>query len=175
VTDLDQLANLAEIFGALTVIVGAGFALIQLREYRRQRRENAAAELMRSFQSPELARAIRLIRELPDACPAAELRRRGTELEEAAIIVSTTYEAIGLLVFRRVTPFPIVLELTGGLAVLMWRKLERWTSEVRLENAQPSWAEWFQWLAERLREHQGDKQRQPAYLRYASWRADRRR
>ena len=66
--------------------------------------------------------------------------------------------------------FALVQLRRGGLAVVMWRKLRRWTGEVRRENAQPSWAEWFQWLAERLQEFAGAKELQPAYSRYSSWR-----
>jgi hypothetical protein len=114
----------------------------QLREYRTQRRENAAAEL----------------------------RAKGPEYEEAAILVSFAYETIGLLVFRGVTPFSIVEELTGGLAVLMWRKLERWQRDVRVESAENAWAEWFQWLVERLGTRAREKQRKPAYEAFSGWR-----
>jgi hypothetical protein len=120
-TDVDSLAKLADILSGAAVIGGAAFAIVQLRDYRRQRRENAAAELVRSFYNPEFARAVRLIRLLPDGCPGVDLRAKGAEYEEAAILVSFAFETIGLLVFRGVTPFSIVEELTGGLAVLMWR------------------------------------------------------
>ena len=95
---------------------------------------------------------------------------RGAEFEEAAILVSFAFETMGLLVFRGITPFSIVEELTGGLAVVMWRKLERWQREVRAENAQPSWAEWFQWLAERLLERARTGDPRPAYEAYPGWR-----
>jgi hypothetical protein len=170
-TDLTTLANLAEILSGAAVLGGASFALFQLREYRRQRRENAAAELVRSFYNPEFARAVRLIRLLPDGCPAAELRAKGAEYEEAAILVSFAFETFGLLVFRGVTPFSIVEELTGGLALLMWRKLERWQRDVRVESAQASWAEWFQWLAERLLERARAGSQPPAHEAFSSWRA----
>jgi hypothetical protein len=65
-----MLANVADIVSATAVIGGAGFALIQLRQYRTQRRDNAAVELVRSFYNPEFARSVRLIRALPDVCSA---------------------------------------------------------------------------------------------------------
>jgi hypothetical protein len=65
-TDLNTHANLADIVSGAVVVGGAAFAVIQLREYRRQRRENAAAELVRSFYNPEFARSVRLIRLPPD-------------------------------------------------------------------------------------------------------------
>jgi hypothetical protein len=124
---------------------------------------------MRSFYDPEFARAVRLINEVPDGCSAAELRGRGAEYEEAALIIATRLETIGLLVFKAITSFSMVRELLGGMTIVMWRKLEHWTLDVRSRNAQPSWAEWFQWLAERLAEQSGDKEAQPAYVRWARW------
>lgn len=165
--DLATLANVAEIFGFLVVIGGVIFALVQLSEFRRQRRDAAAAELMRSFYNPELAKAIRLVRELPDGVSARDMRALGSEYEEAAIIVCTTFETIGLVAFRGISPFSIVRDLTGGIAVVMWRKLARWCDDVRVEQSQPTWSEWFHWLADRLVEH--TKEAEPAYRKYARW------
>jgi hypothetical protein len=86
--DIGTLANLAGIVSGLAVIGGAAFAVIQLREYRKQRRDDAAVELVRSFYNADFARSVRLIRLLPDGCKAAELRAKGSEHEEAAILVS---------------------------------------------------------------------------------------
>jgi hypothetical protein len=171
--DLATLANIAEILGALTIIGGLVFAIIQIREFRAQRRETVAVELLRSFHDPQLAHAVNLIRELPDGVSAEELQSRGPEYEKAAVMVSTTYETIAFLVFREMTSFSMVRELTGGLAVVMWRKLARWTDAVRREQAQPSWAEWFQWLAEQLTREAEQKESNPAYTRFAEWRPRR--
>jgi len=54
-----------------------------------------------------------------------------------------------------------VEELTGGLTLLMWRKLRHWEEDVRVESAQESWAEWFQWLVERLEAHAREKNQTP--------------
>ena len=171
--DLATLANLAEILGAFTIVVGVVFAVVQIREYRTQRREAVAVELIRSFHDPQLAHSVNLIRELPDGVSAEELRSRGPEYEKAAVMVSTTYETIAFLVFREMTSFSMVRELTGGLAVVMWRKLARWTDAVRQAQAQPSWAEWFQWLAEQLTREGEQKESNPAYVRFAEWRPRR--
>ena len=168
--DLQALANIAEILGTLTIVGGAVFAVVQLREFRLQRRQAVAVELFRSFHDPELAHAVNLIRALPDGVPAAELRSRGQEYERAAVMISTTYEAFALLVFRDMTSFSMVRDLTGGLAVVMWRKLEPWTASVRAEQAQPSWGEWFQWLADQLAREREHKESNPAYERFATWR-----
>ena len=168
--DLATLANIAEILGALTIVGGVVFAVIQIREFRTQRREAVAVELIRSFHDPQLAHAVNLILELADGVSAEELRSKGPEYERAAIMVSTTYETIAFLVFRQMTSFSMVRELTGGLAVVMWRKLSRWMDTVRQEQAQPSWAEWFQWLAEQLARESEQKEAAPAYEKFANWR-----
>jgi hypothetical protein len=104
-TDLGRLADLADILSGAAVVGGAVFAVVQLRKYRRQRRENAAVELVRSFYDPEFARSVSRIRLLPDGCTGPELRARGADYEEAAILVSFAFETIGLLTFRGITPF----------------------------------------------------------------------
>lgn len=168
--DLNALANIAEILGALTIVGSAVFAVVQIREFRLQRREAVAVELFRSFHDPELAHAVNLVRELPDGISAADLRSKGPEYERAAVMISTTYEAFALLVFRNMTSFSMVRDLTGGLAIVMWRKLAPWTESVRAEQAQPSWAEWFQWLADQLARESDEKENSPAYQRFAEWR-----
>ena len=169
-TDLTTLANLAEIFGALTIVGGTVFAIFQIREFRAQRRQAVAVELLRAFHDPELANALNLIRKLPDRVEAEALRSMGPEYERAAVMIATTYETIAILVFRELASFSMVRELTGGVAIVMWRKLERWMETVRQEQAQPSWAEWFQWLAEQLARDTAEKESHPAYEQFADWR-----
>ena len=131
--DLTTIANLAEIAGGIAIISGGIFAVVQLREFREQRRQAVAVELVRSFSEPEHANAINLIRELPDGATAELLRSKGREYERAATMVAVTYETVGLLVFREMASFALVYELTGGLTVVMWRKLEAWVRTVRDE------------------------------------------
>ena len=61
-TDLETLANLAEVLGTLTIVGSVLFAVIQIRQYRQQLRETATLELMNRFQTPEFAQAFRVIR-----------------------------------------------------------------------------------------------------------------
>jgi hypothetical protein len=168
--ELETIANIAEIFGALTVIGGVFFAAIQIRQYRQQRRDAAAIELVHSFRNPELARAFQLIRVLPDGVSAAQLRGDDSQLEEAAGTIGMTFETMGLLAFRHVAPFAVVYELTGDSVVFFWKKLSLWVEEARAEQAQESVFEWFQWLAERSQECDDPDMVQPAYKRFRTWR-----
>jgi len=168
--DLATLANLAEVLGALTIIGGAGFAIIQVREFRAQRRQAVAIEITRSFQSPELVRALNLVRALPDGVTAADLRARGVEFEDAALTIGLIFENAAVLVHRRLASFEMVRDIMGGLLVVTHRKLARWIADVRAEQSQPSWAEWYQWLAEQMDRDAESKESNPAYLQHAGWR-----
>jgi hypothetical protein len=168
--DLSTIADIADIVGGIAILAGGWFAVVQLREFREQRRQAAAVELVRSFGEQAHADAVNLIQELPDGASAELLRSKGREYERAAMMIAVTYEVIGLLVFREMASFAMVRELTGGLTVVMWRKLGEWVRTVRDEQSHRSFAEWFQWLAEQLLRESSDKEAHPAHVRYASWR-----
>ena len=171
---LDELARyaaLAEIFGALTIVGGGMFAAFQITEYRRRRASQVAADLCRGFTEPELARAVTLLRSLPDGLGLSAVRERGPEYEEAMQIVGMTFETMGLLVHKKIASFTIVQELAGGLLLMMWRKMEVWARDVRVDQGNPRFGEWVQWLAERVDEREGDLQ--PAYEAHADWREPR--
>lgn len=164
---LQTVASLAQIIGAGTIVTAVIFGSYQIKEYRKRRENMVAMEMMRSFYNADLARAISLVRLLPDSVSATALRDKGSEYEQAAILVTTTFETMGLLAYRRIAHFSLVQELAGGLIIVSWHKLSEWLATVREEQNQPSWAEWFQWLAERMIETK--TQSEPAYLRYKNW------
>ena len=165
--DLSGYAAIAEIAGGLALLGGGAFGLIQLREYRRRRAAQVAADLCREFTKPDLARAITLLRTLPDDIGRDEMSRLDPVHQEAAQIVGMTFETMGLLVQKEIASFRIVQELTGGLLLMMWRKIGAWTIETRQAEGNPRFGEWMQWLAERVAEREA--QVEPAYLAHASW------
>ena len=152
---LTELAALAEIIGAGTIITGLFFGWFQVRQFRIQQRNTVATNLAQTFYSPDLARAITLLRGLPDGISAEDLRSRGPEYEHAAVTVTTSFETMGLLVFKGVASFDMVMDLAGGIVSVMHRKLANWEKTLRQEQEQPSWGEWFEWLADRAAENQG--------------------
>jgi hypothetical protein len=167
VQDLNYYANLAEILGTLTIVGGAAFAVFQLAEFRGQRADMVAVELMREFYNADFARAVTMIKSLPDDISAAELLSRGADYEQASFIIGMTYETMGLLVYRRIASFDLAQELTGGLIDVMWRKLHVWVETVRAEQAHPRFAEWFEWLA--IQFAKPDNRSDAAYVAYRNW------
>lgn len=165
--DLNTLANIAEIIGAAIVLGGVGFAFLEMGHLRRQRRDAAAIELSRSFQTPEFAHALRLVLELPDGVTRAQLAELDTQYEDAAMLVSLTFESVGIMVHRRITTIEMVWELMGGVFLQAWKKLHVWAEEIRKEQARPKFDEWIQWLCEQMIRHQGDED--PAFVKHRDW------
>ena len=166
--NLAPAVQLAQIVGPTAVALGVILGLVQLREFQRQRRETAAVELVNSFRNAEFNLALRLIWALPEPISAEELRAQGRELEDAAVLIGTTMESVGVLVYRRVVPFPILDELMGDATVRFWTKLGPWVQQLRREQGRESVFEWFQWLAERLSEHER-RTTEGAHVRFRKW------
>ena len=170
--ELSRLADIAEIIGAAVVVGGIFFALMQMRHLRQQRRELAAIELFRFFGSPQFSNAFREILRLPDGLSISELRAHSAEAEDCAMIISTTMENIGVMMYQRIVPSAVVENLMGDSATLLWRKLEVWIGEIRSDLDNPHAFEWFQWLAEVL-DTLKVPGKAPAYEAHKDWQPSR--
>jgi hypothetical protein len=164
---LSTLANLAEIIGAFSILTGLVFGLFQIRQYRAQQRDAIAINLAQTFYNRDLARALSLMQNVPDGIGLQGLRDMGPQYEEAAITVCTSFETMGLLVYKRIAPLELVLDLAGGIVSVMCRKLRLSMEELRAEQQQPSWGEWFEWLGDRAMELKEVKE--PAHIGHRSW------
>jgi len=171
--ELEVLANIAEIIGVITVIIGFFFALLQMRQLRQQRRELAAIELFRFYGSPRFAEAYREILKMPEGMSARDIRSERPELERSAMLIATTMENIGVMTYQRIVPFMVVNNLIGASTVILWRKLRLWTLALREELGQPYAFEWFQWLAERLDEEDHAGNAPAAYEAHRDWKPAR--
>jgi len=167
-TDLSRLANMAEIFSAIIVIGGIIFAVIQMRQTRQQRRELAAIELFRSFGSPAFNDAYRNVLHYPDGLTAKQLKQEYPDCEQCAMLICTTMENVGVMMYQRIVPSAVVNNLIGSSTVILWRKLEFWVNDLRTELDTPFAFEWFQWLAMKLEDLQEDSDL-PAYESQREW------
>jgi len=166
--DLASLSQFAQIVGNFAVVVALFFGMAQIRQFRRQRLDAAAIELMRSIEDQQFTHAFRLIYPLPAGMPADELRALGPDYEDAALALGARFESMGLLVHRDSLPMHLVEEIVGGAIVLLWQRLRPWVEANRREQGHPLLFEWFQWLAERLDER-GRPMQTPAYERFRRW------
>ena len=166
---LEMIADIAGIVGGVAVVSAVIFAVIQVRQFKQQRRDSAAIELMRILQAPRFVEAFLRLGQVPKGISAKKLRDMGRDYEEAAMSMANTYETVGLLVFRNAVSFQTVREVSGGILVSLWGKLHVWASDIRREQNSERFAEWFQWLVERIREQEAKAPTEPAYKRYTTW------
>ena len=129
-------------------------------------------EIMRAFQSVDFTRALRLVMSYEHECRQCRQKAIPEELQDAAMLISTTLEAVGLMVFQRIVPFRLVQRLMGGTIQASWRVLSQHTELTRENLGRPSVHEWFQWLAERLNEYPEYRDEVGAYSKYGEWKPE---
>jgi len=163
-----DLSTLANLINAVAVTAGVIFAATQIRDYRQQRRRDSMLALVRSFQSPTFARALRRVIELPDNASAEEIRKiLGSEGEDLLVHLTATWETIGVLLFHRELTIDIIDDFFSGPILISWRKLLPYTTDLRQHYKRDTWSEWFQWLAERMMERESKVPPVPAYVAHA--------
>ena len=165
--DLQFIGEIANIAGAVGLVTGLIFGIIQVRNLRRQQHNAIASSLAQTFYSHDLAQAIAKLQPLPDGITLREMRELGQEYELAAITLVTSFETMGLLVYRRIAPLDLVLDLAGGIVSVMCKKLRNWQDDLRKEQNQPSWGEWFEWLVDQATKRKTETE--PAHIAYRDW------
>jgi hypothetical protein len=165
-----DISTLANLINAIAVTAGVIFAATQIRDYRRQRKRDAMLALVRSFQSPTFAKALRRIIELPDNVSADEIRKiLGPDGEDLLVHMTATWETIGVLLFHGELTIDIIDDFFSGPILISWRKLLPYTLDVRQRYQRETWSEWFQWLAERMMEREKSSAPVPAYVAHRDW------
>ena len=99
-TDVEYIANFAEIISGLAVIVGIGFGFMEYRRYKQKERREAAASLARSFQTHEFAAAIRCVLELPGPINGQQYKALPRQDRDLIWLLFCSMESIGILVYR---------------------------------------------------------------------------
>lgn len=144
-----NLALALNIVTTFSVVVGVTFALVQLRQANRLRRDHAAVDVVRTVQTQEVRKAMATILKLPnDVSP--EIIREDPTLLAAALAVDSACEMWGCLVFENVVELRMLDRMVGGWVRGTWGKLGRWVEAERLDNRNPNIGEWWQWLVEKI-------------------------
>ena len=97
-----------------------------------------------------------------------QLREEYPEGEQSAMLICTTMENVGVMMYRRIVPSAVVNNQIGTSTTILWRKLEFWVSDLRTELDSPFACEWFQWLAMKLEDLRADSDL-PAYQSQTDW------
>lgn len=166
---LETLARLGEFLGGTAVIAGVAFAVIQIRHRREERQREVALELLHSFQTVEFAEALHLMDHLPAGLSREEVEDRLGDQFGLIYALMTTWESIGILVFRREISLDLADDFFSGPIAMAWNKLEVFVTEDRKQGHRDTRWEWFQWLAERMMEREQAVPPVPAHIEHSDW------
>jgi hypothetical protein len=166
-----DLATIANVATALTVITGVGFGLVEAQRSRRARQERAAFAAVQAILTPEWMKSMMVVQGIPDGTSASAVEADARVLE-AAHAVGVTLEGLGYSVYARVVPLHVVGDLVGGTVRLAWRKLRPYIEEERRRGGSQKTFEWFQWLAAQLERYSPGKTnlQMGAHEAYRDWR-----
>lgn len=169
--ELEQIANIVEIFGVLALVSAIIFGWIQVRQHRNDTRNAALIALASSFEDQEFTDAYMLVTSLDESISLEQLRQRGEAYERAALRIAMKFETVGLMIYKGYVPIDALEDLVGGAALTVWRTLDQYVADMRVDRQHPTFMEWFQWLIERLQER-GKNDSLPAYDAHKDWRPD---
>lgn len=158
-----------DLISTITLIAGVVFGMVQVRNYRSARRRESALELLRTLQTREFAAGIDLVIGMPDDLNSDLLKTYLTGKMDLVYVVLTTFENIGILVYRREVELDLVDDYLSGFIVITWRKIRPLVLAVRREQARDTFAEWVEWLHDRLAEREKEAPPVPAYIAHRSW------
>jgi len=163
---MELVRTIAMVISTCTVVIGAVFALIQLRHLRATRKREAMLELVHRLQTPEFARAMRTVFELRNSHPKGRVEEVVQQDPGLMYELMATWESLGILVFRGELSLETVDDFFSGPIVISWEVLGNFVIEERRNLQRETTWEWFQWLAERMEERENEKPPVPAYIAY---------
>ena len=167
---MSQASFILNLVSAVVLSLGVVIGLTQLRQHTRQRRRDAMVELVRSFQTTEMARALSCVPSLGNLS-ADEVIRRLTAAQLAHVAYLTiAFEGLGVLVCREEVDIELVRQLFGGPVTWTWHVLRPWAERQRMQQGWARFCEWYQWLAEQLEEREGRAAAAPAHEMFRDWR-----
>lgn len=169
---LQTLANLGEFLGGMAVIAGVVFAVIQIRQRRQERQREGALELLHSFQTVEFAKSLQILSQLPVGLSKKDIEDRVGEEIGLIWALMTTWESVGILVFRREIRLDLVDDFFSGPIVVSWEKLQALVADDREQGGRNTYWEWFQWLHDRMRERESATPPVPAHIEHSEWKPE---
>lgn len=158
-----------QVVETIAVVIGVVFAILQIRQYTRNKRREAAIELLHSFQTPSFAKALNLVYNLPDSLSKEQVEERLGDEFHIVYALMTTWESLGILVYLGEIDLDMIDDFFSGPITISWRKLEGHIKGERSLLGRDTIEEWFQWLTERLLERESKVPPLPAYIAHKHW------
>jgi hypothetical protein len=166
-----ELTLIFQIISTSAVILGIAFGILNLRNFQKMRKREAATLMLNSFQTNEFVRGLLLVFNLPDIVSKAEIDGLSKDDYLALYLMLGTWERLGILVYRDEIPLDLVDDAFSGPILISWEKLKGFVEEFRASVQRDAGFEWFQWLAERMMEREKTTSAIPAYIAHKKWKS----
>ena len=158
----NEIINLvANIALALTFIVGLVFGVIQIKNTNRDRKERFTIETLKNFQTHQIAEMIFRINNYSIPSTLEEWRKLPDHDQIMFLQFTQEMESLGLLVAERFINIELVDKTLGSFVTASWDKLASVIEDMREKLPDPFLSEYFQSLAESLRERMQSHPRKP--------------
>ena len=127
-----DISTLADLINAIAVTAGVIFAAVQIWQYRQRRQRDAMAALVRSFQTPSFAHALRRVSSLPDRVAREQISQLlGADGEDHVYSLLTSWEALAILLYHKEVTLDLVDDFFSGPIIVTWRKLSKYIEDTR--------------------------------------------
>jgi hypothetical protein len=166
-----QLPLVFQLISTSAVIIGILFGILNLLNFQKMRKREAALLMLNSFQTTEFVRGLLLIFELPEGISKEDIEKLPKDDYLSFYILLGTWERLGILVQRREIPMDLVDDAFSGPILISWQKLGNFIDQFRANAQRDTGFEWFQWLAERMLEREAKGSAIPAYITHRNWKA----
>ncbi|HEY6070777.1 MAG TPA: hypothetical protein VIU85_05310 [Chthoniobacterales bacterium] len=165
-----DLAIWLNVISTIAIVAALIFTALQVRQANIKRRDQASITLIQTIQSEGWTRMLELISKLPEGAQASDVEAAGPEVQRAVIDFGIRLETVGYMVFRRYVDLCTVDEMIGGITLAFWARGKGWLQRERERTGTPKYAEWCEWLADRIAERRDKLGHEPAQILYADWR-----
>lgn len=164
-----NLQLIVQIISTTAVILGILFGVLNLLNFQKMRKREAAILMLNSFQTNDFVRGLLLVFDMKDGVTKSEIDQLPKEDFLALYILLGTWERLGILVHSREIPLSLVDDAYSGPILISWQKLSNFVQEFRQLVQRDTGFEWFQWLAEQMQKQEQTSSAIPAYINFKCW------
>ncbi|HEY6258726.1 MAG TPA: hypothetical protein VIY51_23335 [Xanthobacteraceae bacterium] len=159
----DIITAVANVAIALTFVAGLVFGIAQVRAAARDRRERLTLETLHNFQTREFSALMYYViaRDMPSSRDG--LRALPADDQIKIIQFGQQMETLGMLVAEELIDMALVDKTLGSFVATSWDKYKTMYLDMREKLPDPFLGEYFQWLAERIKERMEANPRKPFY------------